>query len=132
MQHAHAPALGQPRHLRQLVAHAGGEDQALGGDRGAVLERDHEAALAALVKLRPMRLAEPDLDARVLGQLGGGVADDVGRRAPILPEKAVRMRGEAVARPPAVDHEHATTRPRQLHGGRQARETAADHDDFMV
>ncbi|MNV31772.1 hypothetical protein D3C71_1230920 [compost metagenome] len=121
--HAVAPALGQAGQFGQFVADAGCQQQLARGPGVAVFGTHHEAIHGRLGG--GDRVTDP-AHGGIVQQLRLGVAQQLGAGDAVLAQHAVRMRGEAVARQAAVDHQHLTAGPGQDQRGGQAGKTAAD------
>src|SRR3990167_1386488 len=124
---AAAPAFGQAGYVWQLVAHAGGQDEAVRAD-----------GLAAHAKLQPPVAGHTGLvcgavypfHVGVVHQLLAGVGGYLGRGAAVLRQEAVRCFArcvhKAVAPLASVHHQHLAARAGQLQGSRQAGVAGAD------
>ncbi|MCY1373919.1 hypothetical protein D9M69_612210 [compost metagenome] len=129
VQHALAPALVDARNVRQPVLHAEGQQQLARRQPLPVVQRNREA-LRAIRRCRSHR-AFDEGDRWIGKQLVARIGNHLQRRHAVLPEEAVRGRGEAVARRARVDHADLPACARQLHGGGEAGKAAA-HDECVI
>ena len=124
VQHMASPVFGEPRDGRQLVAHSAGDDDGASGVDRAVGAREaqHCAVIADAVDL-----ALFDAHA-VAAQLVAPAREQRLGIDAVVPQDAVHVRGEAIARAGAVDHQRAPTRTSQHLRGAQTGRAAADDD----
>ena len=126
VQNVPAPALCQPRDLRQIVPHAGGGDQTAGGEPAAVV-RLHLESRSGLADLLDDGGAH--LDA-VACHFGAGPAEEFQRVGALVAQHPMHVAGEAVARAAAVEHQDPPQRPAQHQGRAQPGSAAADDNDI--
>ena len=135
VQHVDPPPGGQPRHVGQHVAQAGGDQQPPRRHRsvavpGAVLGIDLDAEPLAV----PGQGGDPPgLDpAAVPPHLGAPGRVELGRRRAVPAEEVVHVAGRGVARIARVHDQDRAAGPGQRHRAAQPGRAAADHHDVIV
>jgi hypothetical protein len=131
VQHVDPPPGGQPGHVGQHVAHAGGDQQPPGRHCArAGLGADLDAEPRAV----PGQGGDPScLDpAAVPGYLGASGRRELGRRGAVPAEEVVHVAGRGVARVTRVDDQDRAAGPGQRHRAAQPGRAAADHHDVIV
>jgi hypothetical protein len=131
VQHVDPPPGGQPGHVGQHVAQAGGGQQPPGGHRArAGLGADLDAEPLAV----PAQSGDPaGLDlAAVPPHLGAPGREELGRRRAVPAEEVVHVSGWGVARVARVDDQDRAAGPGQRDRAAQPGRPAADHHDVVV
>jgi len=131
VQHVDPPPGGQPGHVGQHVAQAGGDQQPPGRHRTrAALGADLDAEPLAV----PAQGGDPaGLDpAAVPGYLGAAGRKELGRRGAVPAEEVVHVGGRGVARVARVDDQDRAPGPGQRDRAAQPGRAAADHHDVIA
>ncbi len=126
MQDVDAPPLSQARHIRELVAQAGRDQEP---PRGHCLVADLDREAIAV----PAQRGDPSgLDvAAVAGYLRAAGRVNVRRRRAVAGEEVVHVAGRGVARLARVHHQHRAAGPGQRDRAGQPGRATADHHDVI-
>lgn len=125
VRHAGPPQLGQPRHVGQHVAQAGGEHDRIRVQRFAGVD-DERIPVGAQVG----RGAVEQRDPRVAGEVAPGPLPVLGRRYAVGPGVVVHVRRRGVAVGAGVEDGHGPTDAGDGEGGLQPGGAASEDEDI--
>src|SRR5690349_13705632 len=123
-----APAFGKARNIKHLVDDAIAQDQAARPEAFAIASEDGEIVDRTGDAVGP-GIDQPDrgITRKLLPRLG----QDVQRWLVIVAEQAMRVAGEAIARPAGIENGDLAAGTAELQGSGEASKAAADDDDVI-